>query len=140
MKKVGQMLPAAIGREEVLRAARAYKVLKNWPKIVGEAMAARSVPDRFDRGTVWVAVEGSAWAQELRMQKDHILSKLADYSGEPGLFENIRFGVRPIRAADPKPETETKSVRPADRESDLSIREMAQRRLKNWPNGEPPQK
>jgi predicted nucleic acid-binding Zn ribbon protein len=140
MKKIEQMLPAAIGREEVLRAARAYRVLKDWAEIVGEAMATRSAPDRFDRGTVWVAVEGSAWAQELRMQKDQILRKLAERSGEPGLFDNIRFGVRPIVPAPPEPKVLKKRLREVDKGSDLTIREIAHRRLKNWPNGEPPQK
>lgn len=136
MRKVGQMLSPALGREEVMRASRAFKVLREWPQIVGEAMAQRSFPDRFDRGTVWVAVEGSAWAQELRMQKDQIIQKLEEKAGETGLFLNLRFGVRPlpkaqIEVVEPKPKKKEK----APDKGQLTIKEIAEERLKKWPDG-----
>lgn len=135
MRKLKQMLSPAIGRDEVLRAARAQRVLRQWSSVVGEAMASRSYPDRYDRGTVWVAVEGSAWAQELRMTKDRILEKLQELSGEPTLFKDLRFGVRPL----PSPADPPKEQEKADHESvaGLSIKEIAERRLRKWP-GDPP--
>jgi predicted nucleic acid-binding Zn ribbon protein len=126
------MLKPALGRDEVLRAARAQRILREWPSIVGPAMATRSFPDRYDHGTVWVAVTGSAWAQELRMQKDQILTRLTERAGEPNLFINLRFGVRPL--PEPAPVEEERPVVPVrEEESGLSIREIAERRLKNWP-------
>src|ERR1051325_7399376 len=80
MRSLQGMLGQAIGKEEVLRMARAQRVLREWPEIVGHAMAARSHPERYDHGTVWVAVTGSAWAQELRMIKDVILARLEERS------------------------------------------------------------
>ena len=53
------MLRSAVGRPEVLKAARAWRIMHRWPEIVGEGLAERSTPDRYDRGTVWVAVRGS---------------------------------------------------------------------------------
>jgi predicted nucleic acid-binding Zn ribbon protein len=136
MKKLRQVLPEAIGREEVLRMARAQRILRGWPEIVGEALAKRSHPDRYERGTVWVAVQGSAWAQELRMIKHDLVDRLQARAGEPGLFTDIRFGVRPL----PKPEAEAPAVETvravvevAGDDGDLSIREIAERRLKDWP-------
>ena len=76
MKRLGHMLGDAIGRGEVIRAARAQAVMREWRQIVGEGLAQKSYPDRYDKGTVWVAVQGSAWAQELRMMKGQILEKL----------------------------------------------------------------
>jgi hypothetical protein len=125
------MLGQAVGREEVLRMARAQRVLRDWSAIVGPAMAARSHPERWDRGTVWVAVEGSAWAQELRMIKDVILSRLEQKAGETGLFLDVRFGVRPL----PKPEEPEKPVTYAvveDDRGEMSISEIAARRLRKW--------
>ena len=136
MRKVGQMLSPAIGREEVIRVSRAQKVLRDWPLIVGDAMATRSFPDRYSNGTVWVAVEGSAWAQELRMQKEQILERLEEKCGKAGLFQNIRFGVRPLPEVRELVSTEKKIVPPPDPENrNLSIKEIAERRLKNWPDG-----
>lgn len=132
MRKVAQMLGPAVGREEVIRAAKAVKILRDWPDFVGEALAARSHPDRFDRGTVWVAVQGSAWAQELRMQKDQILERLNERS--PGLFQDVRFGVRKL----PEPSVEEKEKMPPPdpaATTGLSIREIADRRIRNWGDG-----
>ncbi|HVL40167.1 MAG TPA: DUF721 domain-containing protein [Fimbriimonadaceae bacterium] len=134
MRKLEELLGASIEREEVLRCARAQAALRSWPQIVGELLAERSTPDRYDRGTVWVSVQGSAWAQELRMIKHRILNRLADIAGDKTLFLDLRFGVRPPRerkAPDP-PAAPKRRARP-DLEG-LSIREIAERRLKNWPD------
>lgn len=99
MKKIDAVLESALQQEELLRASRAWRVLRQWGEVVGPALAAKSLPDRYDRGTVWVAVTGPAWASELRLQKDQILRALSERAGEPGLFTKLRFGVRPFAAA-----------------------------------------
>ena len=129
------MLGTAIGREEVLRTARAQRALREWAAIVGPQMAARSHPERFERGTVWVAVEGSAWAQELRMIRDLILSRLAEKSGEEGLFLDVRFGVRPLpKPEEPQPPAPVLAV-VEDERGELTIAEIAARRLRKWQDG-----
>jgi hypothetical protein len=126
MRQVAQMLATALGRDEVLRMARAQSILKRWDLIVGDALAERSWPDKFERGTVWVAVEGSAWAQELRMIKELILDRLRERSGDPSMFIDLRFGVRPLRK--PAIEVETQPMSREEREikSAQSIREIAE--------------
>ncbi len=128
MKKVSDMIGAAIGREEVARLVRANLILRDWPAIVGPMLAARSHPDKFERGTVWVAVEGSAWAQELRMSKETILRRLRTRSDEPALFQDIRFGVRPL----PAPVVPGAEPVEAGPPPSGSIREIAERRLQEW--------
>lgn len=96
MKKIGDMLGGSIGHVEVLRAARAQRVIRHWPEIVGEFLASKSVPDRYERGTLWVAASGSAWAQEIRMQQVEVLEKLNAYAGSE-LFTALRVGTRPPR-------------------------------------------
>ncbi len=97
MRKVEGMLRAALGRPEIVKAARAWRTMHRWPEIVGEGLAERSAPDRYDRGTVWVAVKGSAWAQELRLMKETILERMNAMAGDR-LFTEIRFGVRKAKA------------------------------------------
>jgi len=132
MKRIQFLIAESIGRDEVARTARAQLVFRRWSEIVGADLAERSYPDRYTKGTVWVAVTGSAWAQELRMLKDVILRRLAEASGEKDLFKDVRFGVRPIR----RPEADEASVESTIDEDlkSLSIREIAERRLRNWPN------
>lgn len=132
MRKLSNMLSVAVAREEVLRAAKAQKLLKEWDTVVGAALAERSHPDRYDHGTVWVAVESSTWAQELRMRKDMILSRLRDKAGDPALFQDVRFGVRPIKRDQPILNEPFDEVAHKDSLRGLSIREIAERRIKGW--------
>ena len=132
MKKARDVLRSAIGNEEVMRAARGYAVLKRWPEVVGPMLAERSHPDRYERGTVWVAVQGSAWAQELRMMKDTILSRLATISGDPNLFKDVRFGVRKLPTKVNLPEIVQEPSPKVEDIHTLSIREIAERRLARW--------
>ena len=134
MKRVSKLLKPALGRDEVLRSARASSVLAHWTEVVGEALAERSAPDRYDRGTVWVAVKGSAWAQELRMIKPVILERLESLAAERGLFHDVRFGVRPFQ-----PQAVVAAPEPAMAltYAEASISEIAARRWRIWQDEEP---
>ncbi|MEJ5169814.1 MAG: DUF721 domain-containing protein [Fimbriimonadales bacterium] len=129
MKRVQDWIAEALGRPEVVRKARALAVLRRWAEVVGPVVARKSQPDRYERGTVWVAVAGSSWAQELRMQRDQILQRLNELAGEDDLFREIRFGVRPfvVREA-PAADSSPSRGRWKDTEG-LTIREIAERRL-----------
>ncbi|MFQ3587097.1 MAG: DUF721 domain-containing protein [Fimbriimonadaceae bacterium] len=131
MRRLERALPDALPREEVLRRARAQRVLRRWSEIVGEGLAARSSPERYDHGTVWVAVTGASWAQELRMLKSQILSRMTQMSGEIGLFRDVRFGVRRLP---PRQEADVSAAKTISEEDDprrgLSIREIAERRIR----------
>jgi predicted nucleic acid-binding Zn ribbon protein len=132
MKKLAHGLGEALGRDEVLRKARAQSILKRWDEVVGPMLATKSQPDRYERGTVFVAVTGSAWAQELRMRRDMILARLVELAGEPSLFSDIRFGMRPVEEQ-PEEAMATDSGEDHRQEiGQLSIREIAERRLEKW--------
>ena len=132
MRKLDRILPDSMGRNEVLKAARAQRALRQWEEVVGPALAARSQPDRYERGTVWVAVQGSAWAQELRMRRDQLLSRLTEIAGEPGLFTDMRFGVRTLTIMPDPAEPVESGDEHREELKDLSIKEIAEKRLKNW--------
>lgn len=127
MKKVQRILPSAL-EDDLLKLGRARVVMKRWEEVVGSSLANRSFPDRFDHGVLWVAVEGSAWAQELRLMKLKILQRLNELSGHSKLFADIRFGVRKLPPLEPDPASEP----PAPAASEFSISEIARRRLSMW--------
>ena len=128
MNPIQSMLNSTVMPPEVLKAARAISIMRKWELVVGKEMANRSWPESYDHGTLWVAVTGSAWAQELRMQKDEILARLNTIADEPGLFLNARFGVRPLKKELPN---ETTEIEPAQTEK-LTIREIAEKRQQAW--------
>ena len=129
MRKFDRILGDAVLQPEALRAARALGILRRWEMVVGAAMAERSWPDRYDHGKVFVAVSGSAWAQELRMQKETLLARLKEMAGDEALFVDLRFGVRPLRR--PFEFAVVEDV-VDDSLTGLSIREIAERRMKKW--------
>lgn len=131
MRKLSFVLPEAIDRKEVLRAARAQRIVRDWKGIVGEVLAEKSRPDRFDRGTLWIAVTGSAWAQELRMLTPQLLEKIAAASGDANLVTELRFGVREPREKPAGVETHYRP-QPDPELEHLSIREIKERRLRKW--------
>ena len=129
MRRLQHVLPDAFDAKEVVRTAMAQRILRDWPDIVGKNLASRSRPERVDRGVVWVAVEGSAWAQELRMMREIILERLRSRSPDPSLFKDLRFGVRPL----PLPKEQAAAgAEPQEDLSGLSVREIAERRLARW--------
>lgn len=134
MKRIQFLIADSIGRDEVARTGRAQLVFRRWSEIVGPDLAERSYPDRYTHGTVWVAVSGSAWAQELRMMKDVILQRMREVAEEKDLFKEIRFGVRPIRRSEKEPVT--CRTRNDPELANLSIREIAERRLRLWHHDE----
>ncbi len=44
-----------------------------WKDVVGELLAAKSYPCRFQKGVLYVAVQNNSWLQELFLHKQSIL-------------------------------------------------------------------
>jgi len=53
-----------------------WLVVRHWPDIVGDTIAERAIADRFEDGTLFVAVEKDIWRQELHLQTEEILRKI----------------------------------------------------------------
>ncbi len=125
------LIPDAVGKAEMLRATRATRALRQWPSVVGPLLASKSQPERYEEGTVWVAVADAVWAQELRMAKDTILQRLNQAAGED-LFKSARFGVRKV--VPPSPAPEPKTLPDYDR---MTLREITERRRRLLGDREP---
>ena len=97
MRIMADVLGEAIGRKEVMRAARAQMLFSRWEEAVGEHLAKNTKPDRFEKGVLWFTATGSAWSQETMLHKDLILGRLNELAGE-SLFEDLRAS-RALRKA-----------------------------------------
>lgn len=98
MKRIDRVLEFAFDQKEIVKAAKVGQALRRWDEIVGEELARRSWPDRYEAGTVYVAAAGSAWSQELRMKKTVIMDRIAQMLGSRALVADVRFGVRKLPA------------------------------------------
>ncbi len=64
-----------------------------WRRIVGEPLARRSRVEKFEFGTLHVAVDNNVWMQELMLLKQDMLHRLNKL---PGLaVQDIKFFLRP---------------------------------------------
>lgn len=129
MRRIDRVLGEAVAAKEVLRTARAQRAMARWREVVGPVLAERSHPDRYSRGTVFIAVQSSAWAQELRLRKPQIIERLNSLAGERGLFEDARFGVRPLPSVEEAPPDPSADL-PMD--PPQTIREIADKWLRRW--------
>ncbi len=85
------------------------RIITDWAKIVGPAMAARCIPQKLSfpqqktvGGTLTIAVE-SGFATELQHLQPMILDRLATYFGYKAVSRIVISHTLPKPAAEPKP-------------------------------------
>jgi hypothetical protein len=89
-KRAPASLGAVLGGSRELQTPRGQVSPAAWLEAVGQRIADRSRPEKLTRGTLWVRVTSSAWAQELSLQSQLIVSRLQG-AGVP--VEELRFRV-----------------------------------------------
>lgn len=67
-----------LGLEET---AKRYEAVTRWEEIVGEKVAAVTIPERVSHGTLVVKVTSSVWKYELTLRKQEILQKIHQVTG-----------------------------------------------------------
>ncbi|MEO7453899.1 MAG: DUF721 domain-containing protein [Fimbriimonadales bacterium] len=97
-QQAGALLARALGRKEIFERVEARRIGKRWAEAVGEHLAERSQPDKFDHGVLTIVVASAPWAQELRLRKAELLKRLNETAGRD-LFADLRFVVRPLEKA-----------------------------------------
>jgi predicted nucleic acid-binding Zn ribbon protein len=58
------------------KKAKNYSVITGWEEIVGEKVAAVTLPEKVDKGILTVRVTNPVWKYELTMRKSEILKKI----------------------------------------------------------------
>jgi len=89
--RIGEILPAVLKSVGLEQKLRDQEILKIWPSVVGEEIAARTTAVKIEKGVLHVQVEHGAWLQELHFMEKEILRKLKEKA--PRIACNkIRFG------------------------------------------------
>ena len=70
-------------------------LLKRWPEVAGESLAAHVRPTALHASTLVVAVDDPAWATQLRYLQTDLVSRVADVLGT-GRVTELRVVVRPV--------------------------------------------
>lgn len=70
ISRIQQDVIQRIGGDKFLAFIRLYQ---GWKDIVGELLAAKSHPFRFQHSILYIAVQNNSWQQELFLHKGEIL-------------------------------------------------------------------
>ena len=92
-RPVGSSLDAVARHLGVVNAAALTAVFSAWGELVGEAVAAHSVPAELHGGRLTVGVDDPAWATQLRWLTPDVLGRLAERLG-PGVVTDLDVRVR----------------------------------------------
>ena len=57
------------------------KLFAEWPKIVGEEIAAHATPEKLEDKVLYVRTSSTAWATQLRLMSADVLRRIAKVSG-----------------------------------------------------------
>ncbi|MEG6584444.1 DUF721 domain-containing protein [Dendrosporobacter sp. 1207_IL3150] len=90
MKQLREIIPNTIKNLGIAKKYNTEWAVLNWPKIVGDDIAAHASPTSVQRGVMIIAVNNSVWCHHLSMMKDEIINKVNDFIGEK-LVNDIRF-------------------------------------------------
>ena len=83
---IGSILPKVLENLGIKKGVEAHKSLVFWDKVVGKQIAKHTKPISVRKGTLFVKVEGSVWANELSLLKKKIINKLNKLMG----YESIK--------------------------------------------------
>ncbi|MDE0066300.1 MAG: DUF721 domain-containing protein [Acidimicrobiaceae bacterium] len=75
-------------------------VFAQWPRIVGEDVAAHARPSFIDDRTLVVIADNSAWASQLQWLESELVAKIAEVSGSDRI-QTIKARVRPQGSRSP---------------------------------------
>jgi predicted nucleic acid-binding Zn ribbon protein len=74
----------------ITRALAEYEALTSWEEVVGEQVARVTIPERIERGILYIAVASPSWRTELTMRRLEIAEKMNRSIGQK-VVKEIRF-------------------------------------------------
>jgi predicted nucleic acid-binding Zn ribbon protein len=91
-EKIDSILDRLVARMGITGRLEREKAVVSWEEAVGSAIACRAAAVSISGGRLVVAVENSAWLQELAMMKESIIDKVNSRVGKP-VVEDIIFRI-----------------------------------------------
>jgi len=99
-----------------------HKLLKNWPEIAGEPVAAHTRPDQIKFKKLYLIAESSVWIQHLTFLKPELIEKVNAAAGRP-LITDVVLRVGTMNRAEPVLKSEESDEAPAPAPSPQSLAE-----------------
>ena len=77
-RPLGELIKEFASRDGISERLRAYEIVGEWEKIVGDAIGRNTEILRIENGTLYVQAKSSAWRNELIFVKPAILKKIKE--------------------------------------------------------------
>ena len=87
---VGDIIPAVMRMLGLEGRMDEGRLVREWPAIVSELLASKSVPLGLRKGVLTVEVRDNSWMQEIRFHQNRILDKIRERFPDLGVT-SIRF-------------------------------------------------
>lgn len=97
---LGDILRKVIRKKHIPPPAADRRLIDLWRRAVGPQIAARTFPDNFKRGTLYVRVAASVWLHQLQFMKEEILRKINDMAPKEEI-KTLFFSIGEIPAPPP---------------------------------------
>jgi len=102
---------------------RLFRLLQNWPAIVGAEVARLTTPAFFRRETLWLHVQDSAWMHHLQYVKPDLLARINLHLAEQPIVDlRWQLSAQPP----PPPERRLPEAHAIDREQEQSFCRMTE--------------
>ena len=102
---------------------RLFRLLRQWPEVVGAEVARLTAPAFFRRETLWIFVQDSAWMHHLQYVKTDLIARINRHlEGEP--VTDLRWQLSP--PPQPQPEHRSPDPRAIDPEREQSFCQMTE--------------
>lgn len=92
-KRVGEALDRVSRGLGLPSATATARLVRAWPEVVGEAVAAHTTPRWLRDGVLTLTVDDPVWAAQLRWLEGDLMARVTEVTG-PGVVERITFQVR----------------------------------------------
>lgn len=87
---IGSIIEGIIKDTDIKRRLNESRIFNNWKEIVGSEISKKTRPERISRGTLYLSVTTSIWANELSLMSDKLIEKINSFIGEE-VVKKIRF-------------------------------------------------
>ena len=93
---LSQILQKVLREQDFKGDIEAYRVLAEWPEIMGQKLADHTRPVRLADKLLYVEVDDHVWLAQLKYMKMDMLRKI-DRAIKPGLFKDLKFFLKSVQ-------------------------------------------
>jgi len=98
LQKLGDILQDVLKTKDMILLSEKRRLQEIWNRSVGDRIASQTIPDRLQKGHLYVKVSSSVWMQQLHFLKKEIIDSVNRQMSEQPI-KNIFFSIGEVPQA-----------------------------------------